>query len=228
MSIQTSHLKHTPAPKAQHTLGPWLRLRFDNEPAILDSRPETVWLQQFLIYKIPVMTDIESQVTRGVSKVDIFNNYLRLAGVRNTNATELFTPRKPDLAKELGYESNLKETFLDYLPLSWYSRMILVCWVFQQLRDHLGEPISIYNSYRPPTYNKAVGGAPASDHIFCSAIDMSFRNSDSRRKAESFLKDFRRKNPSLNISLGFGNTMIHLGVLSPRGSRTWFYDNYVP
>lgn len=46
----------------------------------------------------------------------------------------------------------------------------------QVLRDFLGEPIFINSAYRTPTYNKNIGGAPASQHLFAKAADIRVRS----------------------------------------------------
>lgn len=40
------------------------------------------------------------------------------------------------------------------------------------IRTCLGQPITINSGYRPEEYNKKVGGAPASQHLTASAVDI--------------------------------------------------------
>jgi uncharacterized protein YcbK (DUF882 family) len=42
----------------------------------------------------------------------------------------------------------------------------------QVLRDHIGKPINIISGYRPPSYNKKIGGAKRSQHLFAKAADI--------------------------------------------------------
>lgn len=42
----------------------------------------------------------------------------------------------------------------------------------QVLREHLGRPINIISGYRPPEYNKRIGGAKKSQHLLAKAADI--------------------------------------------------------
>ena len=42
----------------------------------------------------------------------------------------------------------------------------------QVLRDHIGRPINIISGYRPPTYNKKIGGVKRSQHLLARAADI--------------------------------------------------------
>jgi len=42
----------------------------------------------------------------------------------------------------------------------------------QILRNQLKKPIKITSGYRPPTYNKRIGGAPRSKHMLGMAVDI--------------------------------------------------------
>lgn len=45
----------------------------------------------------------------------------------------------------------------------------------QVLRDHLGKPINIISGYRPPAYNKKIGGAKKSQHLLARAADIKVK-----------------------------------------------------
>ncbi len=42
----------------------------------------------------------------------------------------------------------------------------------QQLRDRVGKPVVITSGYRTPAYNKTVGGAAQSQHLYGKAADI--------------------------------------------------------
>ena len=42
----------------------------------------------------------------------------------------------------------------------------------QQIRDHFGKPVNIHSAYRDKEYNKEIGGAPRSQHIYGKAADI--------------------------------------------------------
>jgi len=48
----------------------------------------------------------------------------------------------------------------------------------QALRDRLGKPLIIRSAYRSPEHNKAVGGAPRSNHMLGTAFDIAMANHD--------------------------------------------------
>ncbi|MDE5955525.1 MAG: peptidase M15 [Bacteroidales bacterium] len=50
----------------------------------------------------------------------------------------------------------------------------LVVNVLQPLRDRCGTPLKINSGFRCPELNKAVGGAPASQHLIGEAADIAF------------------------------------------------------
>lgn len=45
----------------------------------------------------------------------------------------------------------------------------------QVLRDHIGKPINVISGYRPPAYNKKIGGAKKSQHLLARAADIKVR-----------------------------------------------------
>ena len=47
----------------------------------------------------------------------------------------------------------------------------LVEWL-QKIRDHYGKAVNINSAYRTPTYNKKVGGATYSQHLYGTAADI--------------------------------------------------------
>lgn len=44
--------------------------------------------------------------------------------------------------------------------------------VLQQIRDHFGKAITINSAYRTPAYNKKIGGATYSQHLYGTAADI--------------------------------------------------------
>ena len=45
----------------------------------------------------------------------------------------------------------------------------------QVLRDYIGKPITIISGYRPPEYNKKIGGAKKSQHLLARAADIKVK-----------------------------------------------------
>ena len=47
--------------------------------------------------------------------------------------------------------------------------------LLQSIRDHFGAPVVITSGYRTAAHNKAVGGAPYSQHCYGTAADISVK-----------------------------------------------------
>ena len=45
----------------------------------------------------------------------------------------------------------------------------------QQIRDNFASPVNIHSAYRTPAYNKQIGGAPRSQHIYGKAADIDVK-----------------------------------------------------
>lgn len=76
----------------------------------------------------------------------------------------------------------------------------------QVLRDEIGEPIHINSSYRPPDYNKKIGGAPKSQHLTASAADITAKGYTPKKLAaviERLIKAGKMKQGGLGIYPGF-------------------------
>lgn len=76
----------------------------------------------------------------------------------------------------------------------------------QILRDELGEPIHVNSGYRTPSYNKKVGGKPASQHLLARAADITVKSKTPRQLAaviERLIKAGIMKQGGLGIYPGF-------------------------
>ena len=59
-------------------------------------------------------------------------------------------------------------------PKPLWKNIVPALRVVDDLREHLGKPCRILSSYRCAAYNKAVGGARASQHLRFNALDIAF------------------------------------------------------
>lgn len=76
----------------------------------------------------------------------------------------------------------------------------------QVLRDEIGEAIHINSSYRPPDYNKRIGGAKNSQHLTASAADITAKGYTPRKLAaviERLIKAGKMKQGGIGIYPGF-------------------------
>ncbi len=61
-------------------------------------------------------------------------------------------------------------------PLEWVpTRLLPLCLILEKLREQFNAPIKIGSGYRDPAYNKAIGGAKASQHMEGRAADITVK-----------------------------------------------------
>jgi lysozyme len=58
-------------------------------------------------------------------------------------------------------------------PKSLRARLVPVLRAADEARERLGTGVIILSGYRSPAYNKAIGGAKASRHMQCDALDIA-------------------------------------------------------
>lgn len=146
-----------------------------------------------------------------------FAEYMAASGVTEYNALEMITPGTPDLAKKCGIQYLLPS------QSSWARSAAIALWATQMI-PIAGEKPTILSWYREPCYNKGVGGAGSSDHMSARSMDLDFTSSSARRNVQKWLCQFWKS--SLNMQIGLGGSVIHLGSQSPRGKRNWYYGTY--
>ncbi len=148
-----------------------------------------------------------------------FQEYLTASGVRHFTAQEMTRPHNAEAARQAGYSELLPD--YDYWP-----RGAALALIADQIRDLLGEAVVMRNWWRPEAYNRRVGGAEHSDHLTASAVDLDYRSSQSRQRAEEWLWTQYHSLDWLQMSLGLGARTTHVGILSPRGHRHWYYQSH--
>lgn len=57
-------------------------------------------------------------------------------------------------------------------PIKIDSKLVIM---LQQIREHFGKPVVINSGYRTPAYNKKIGGATYSQHIYGKAADITIQ-----------------------------------------------------
>jgi hypothetical protein len=155
------------------------------------------------------------------ANIDGFNAYLVASGVHDFTGSDFTRPNHPDIARKLGYTNFVP-------PQQWWDRGAALALLAQGVQRAVGAPINIRNWWRPDDYNRQPGvdGARASDHITANALDLDYASAAQREKAEIFLRSLQAAAPWLNMSLGLGAATTHVGLLSPRGHREWYYTGY--
>lgn len=148
---------------------------------------------------------------------DGFARYMFDTGVTEYDPIVMITPESTDIAKKCGVK------FLLPAQTSWARAAAISLWATAMI-PVAGEKPNIISWYREPCYNKAIGGASSSDHMSARSMDIDFSTAEPRRKAQKWLCQFW--NSSLNMQVGLGDSVIHLGSQSPRGKRNWYYETY--
>lgn len=102
-------------------------------------------------------------------------------------------------------------------PEKLWDNIVPTLWVVDQVRRHLGRPITITSAYRSPEYNKAVGGALHSQHKSNTALDL-IPHSTSPHKLFRALKALRDAG-AFQGGLGLYSSFVHVDT---RGrNATW-------
>ena len=83
--------------------------------------------------------------------------------------------------------------------------------ILQKIRDHFGKPITINSAYRNKAYNKKIGGATYSQHVYGTAADIVVQGV----KPEDVAKYAEYLMPKTG-GIGLYSTFIHVDVRSNR------------
>lgn len=87
----------------------------------------------------------------------------------------------------------------------------------QQIRDHFGKPVTINSAYRNATYNKKVGGASKSQHVYGTASDIVVKGVKPEEVAQ--YAEFLMPNKG---GIGLYGTFTHVDV---RANRSRWKNN---
>ncbi|SMG35469.1 YcbK family protein [Sphingobacterium psychroaquaticum] len=93
------------------------------------------------------------------------------------------------------------------VPVQFLDNVRTLAINLQVLRDHIGEPVLITGSgYRTPAHNKAVGGAPLSQHLTASGGDINAKNYTPKKLAaviEKLIAEGKMKQGGIGVYPGF-------------------------
>ena len=79
--------------------------------------------------------------------------------------------------------------------------------VLQKIRNHFGKPVNINSGYRTATYNKKVGGATYSQHLYGTAADITVSGVEPKKVAEYAETLMPNKG-----GIGIYKTFVHIDV----------------
>ena len=134
---------------------------------------------------------------------------LDAAGVRYFSALEFLTLRRTNQLAEL--------------PNEYADAAVRVLIAADELRARYGGPVRVGNGYRPPGYNRAVGGASNSAHLRGAAVDLDpldGRRAEFQRLAARLWLDSPKTLAGLGV---YSHGRIHLDVFHVRGAGRRFW-----
>lgn len=112
------------------------------------------------------------------------------------------------------------EIYIDY-------RFIVFVQLLEDFRKWYNRPMNINSGYRPPTYNRQVGGSSNSSHLFTGAVDFNLPaeyHRMTRARKDQFLQNVKNKwcalcqNAGVYPQVNFYDTYLHLGISTQRAS----------
>lgn len=149
-----------------------------------------------------------------------FAGFLEAVGVSHFPVEEIITPNDKAKAFAVGYTVLLP-------PKHMWPVCGLLLWLCEEIRTLVQEPVQLRNVWRPYRYNQKVASSGIdSDHPNACGADLDFKSSPSRAKAEGWIRAIFKMVPQLSLSLGVGRKTLHIGILSPQGSRIWWYGSH--
>ena len=93
-------------------------------------------------------------------------------------------------------------------PRELWDNIVPTIKVVDELRHRLGVPITINSSYRSPAYNRAVGGARASQHLRFNALDIRSAKASPLKIAKELRK--MRAEGKFKGGIGLYRTFVHI------------------
>lgn len=187
-----------------------------SEQMALDRRPDLRAAGQALGLDVAFCDDALMNGQRQMS----FADYLGEHDIRYFSHREVVTPNHPDRARQAGYDDLTP-------PRHLWPWAVLVLTLGDALREAVGSPVTLRNLYRPMSYNRLVASSGIrSDHPNGAGGDYDFGSVAERRTAEAEIRRIAAEHAELQVSLGLGARTLHVGCLSPQGSRSWYYDSY--
>jgi hypothetical protein len=140
---------------------------------------------------------------------------------RRFNIGEIVKPHKASAAKSVGYTELCP-------PAHTWGVVALLMWIADELREASGAPVNLRNLWRPQSYNALVAESGIdSDHPNACGMDLDFKGPSEREKALEWLIEWvTTSDNAAQVSVGLGGRTLHVGVLTPRGTRHWTYDSW--
>lgn len=101
------------------------------------------------------------------------------------------------------------------VPAAYYENAKAICARADKLREKAGHPLVVNCGYRTPEHNKKVGGAPKSQHLTASALDLRCHEVSARELADIY-EQLIRDGLVPDGGLGRYATFVHIDLGKPR------------
>lgn len=126
------------------------------------------------------------------------------------NQIEHFTPDELFFLGNQHYNENSRGFGLNHLPpFDLWRNILPTISVVERLRSELNAPIRIISGYRNKEYNRAIGGAPYSQHLRFCALDIVVLNELRPIEYANILKKYRKEG-MFKGGIGVYPTFVHI------------------
>jgi len=157
------------------------------------------------------------------------DDYFEACGVEHFTAFEVCTmsSSSQDVAKRMKADKSMhRGQYVEPLPIwLWQPMAALLVGFCDPIRKALGAPVTFRNGLRQWAVNQQVASSGImSDHpnTACADLDLSRDGDlDAAHRTARALYDLH--GTTQGVSLGQGDTVIHIGIHSPMGHRKWTY-----
>ncbi|MDH5571443.1 MAG: D-Ala-D-Ala carboxypeptidase family metallohydrolase [Gammaproteobacteria bacterium] len=102
------------------------------------------------------------------------------------------------------------------VPDDLRSNILQLATNLQKLRDHLSKPIHVNSGYRTVIYNKSVGGATSSQHLYAKAADITIKDMKPKEVYQTIEK-LIGEGLMVQGGMGLYSSFVHYDI---RGSKT--------
>ena len=101
------------------------------------------------------------------------------------------------------------------IPEKYLDNVIELAHNLQVLRYKVGKPVRVNSAYRPPAYNKSIGGSPKSQHLVAKAADIKV-DGMSTHELHFIIEELIASGEMKQGGLGLYNGWIHYDI---RGTK---------
>ena len=168
------------------------------------------------------------QKQSGIAVDGIVGHFTEMALFDALNTEPIEKPSSEHFAYEDFISAGDKDAVANGIPYIYWGNIQTVMNRLEQVRTAVGDkPIVIRSGYRSPAYNKAVGGAKASQHLYGKAVDIYIegRSIDCSDLANRIYFDDTLRGLFGGYGLG-SDTNVHLDIRErkdPMKPTLWWY-----